>query len=66
MGILFLSAFCNAVLCVHSSVAIILNGKDKAGCFPFIFLNMICYCKYSVALPNGALGWSAMCDCGNS
>ena len=29
VGILFLSAFCNALLCVRSSVAIILNRKLK-------------------------------------
>ena len=27
---------------------------------------MSSYCKYSVALPHGAVGWSAVCDCGIS
>ena len=22
------------------------------------------YCKYSVTLPHGAVGWSALCNCG--
>ena len=25
---------------------------------------MFCDCKYSVALPRGAVSWSAVCDCG--
>ena len=32
----------------------------------FIVLRMSCYCKCSVALPGGAMGWSAVCDCGIS
>ena len=27
---------------------------------------MYCYCKYSVALPHGAVARSAVCDCGIS
>ena len=27
---------------------------------------MSCYCKCSLALPHGAMGWSAVCDCGIS
>ena len=27
---------------------------------------MSCYCKCPVALPHGAVGWSAVCDCGIS
>ena len=27
---------------------------------------MYCYYKQSVALPHGAVGWSAVCDCGIS
>ena len=34
-----------------------------------VFLNfcgnpVYCYYKYSVALPHGTVGWSAVCDCG--
>ena len=29
-------------------------------------LQMYCYCKCSVAFPNGAVGWSTVCDCGIS
>ena len=30
------------------------------------FVSVYCYCGSSVALPPGALGWSAVCDCGIS
>ena len=32
----------------------------------FIVLRMSGYCKCSVTLPRGAMGWSAVCDCGVS
>ena len=38
----------------------------RLGCFAFIFFRKSCYCKCSVALPRGAVGWSAVCDCGIS
>ena len=34
--------------------------------FAFIVLRMSCYCKCSVTLPHGAVGWSAVCVCGIS
>ena len=34
--------------------------------FAFIVFLMSCYFKCSVALPQSALGWSAVCDCGIS
>ena len=40
-----------------------LEGEEKVGCFAFIVLQMSCYCKCYVALPHGAMGWSAVCDC---
>ena len=36
VGVLCLSLFCYALLCVHSSFAIILKRKEKAGCFAII------------------------------
>ena len=52
-------------LCL-SSFAIIFKRK-KADCFAIIVLQMLCYYKCSaVALPHGAVGWSAVCDCGIS
>ena len=44
---------------VHSCVVIILE-EEKAGCFAIIVLQMYCYCKCSLALPRGAMGWSAV------
>ena len=48
---------------VLSSFAIILK---TAVCFAFIVLLMSCYSKYPVALLHGAVGWSAVYDCGIS
>ena len=41
-----------------------LEEVEKAGCIAFIVLQMYCYYKCSVAVPRGAMGWSAVCDCG--
>ena len=62
VGVLCLSLFCYALLCVHSSLA----KKEKAGCFATIVLQMYCYCKCSVVVLHGAVGWSAVFDCGIS
>ena len=40
---------------------IILKRKRK-----LVALLLSCYCKCSVALPHGAMDWSAGCDCGIS
>ena len=37
---------------------------SKAGCFNLIVFLVFCDCQCSVTLPSGALGWSAVCDCG--
>ena len=42
------------------------EGEEKAGRFAGIVLQMYCYNTFSVALPHGAVGWSAVCDCGIS
>ena len=60
MGVLCLSLFCLALLCVRDS----LEEKEKSECFAIIVLQM--YCKCAVALSHGAVGWSAVCDCGIS
>ena len=39
---------------------------EKAGCHAIIVLQMYCFCKCSVAFPRGAMGWSAVSDCGIS
>ena len=64
MGFCNCSMFCWALLCVHSSFAIILMGEEGAGCFAlFVFLVSRDSC---VALPHDATGLSAVCDCGVS
>ena len=70
VGVLCLSLFFYALLCVLSSFAIVFKRKKRereAGCFAFIVLGMYCYCKCSVTIPFGAVGWSVagsvVCDC---
>ena len=62
----FLSLFWCALPCVHLGFANHLLEKEKAGCFAIIVLQMNCYYKCYMALPHGAVGWSAVCDRGIS
>ena len=55
--VLLCITFCPFLFCNH------LEEEEKAGCFAIIVLQIYCYCKCSVALPTGAVGWSAVCDC---
>ena len=50
--------FCCALLYVHSSIAIILMGKKEL----IALLNLSSWCLV-MALPRGATGLSAVCDC---
>ena len=59
VGVLCLYFLCYALLCVHSSFAIILKRK-KAGCFAAIILQVYCYYDCSVALPHVAVDLSAV------
>ena len=65
LGFLNRSMFYCALLCVHSSYAtILMEREERAGCFAlFVFLVSRNCC---VALPHGATGLSAFCDCGIS
>ena len=64
MGVCIFSLFCCTLLYVPSSFAIILMGEKRAGCFAyFVFVVSRDCC---VALPRGAMGLSAVCDCGIS
>ena len=40
-----------------------LDEEERAGCFAFIVFQMSCYSKCFEAHPQGAEGWSAVCDC---
>ena len=67
MGVLCLSLICYALLYDHSSFAIILKRKRKLVALLLLYYRMMsCYCKCSVNLPHGAMGWTALCDCGIS
>ena len=57
--VLLCITLCPFLFCKH------LEEEEKAGCFAIV-LQMYCYYKCSVALPQGAVGWSAVCDCGIS
>ena len=65
VGVPCLSLFCYALLCAHSSFAIILKRKRKLVAMLLLsyryIVTIINNC--SVALPRGAVGWSAVCDC---
>ena len=61
VGVLCLSLMCYALLCVISSFAIILKRKRKL----VALLLLSCGCLVT-ALPQGAVGWSAVRDCGIS
>ena len=62
-----LSLFWYALLCILSRFAIILKRKKElVDLLAFVVLRMSCCCECSVALPRGAIDWSAMCDCGIS
>ena len=54
---------CCALLCVHSSFAVILVGKRELVALLSFFLVSHDCC---VALPCGGTGLSAVCDCGIS
>ena len=43
-----------------------LGGEEKAGCFALTVFLMHCDSQCSVPLLRGAVGWSAVCDCGIS
>ena len=49
------------VIGASSSLAIIFAEEERDGCF-----TLCCGCLCGVSLPHGAMGWSAVCDCGIS
>ena len=52
--------FMSVLFCNH------LDWEESAGCFALTVFLMSCDSQCSVALPHGAVGWSAVCDCGIS
>ena len=55
---------CFLVRYVHTSIAIILMGEERAGCFALVVF--LVSRDGGAALPRGATGLSAVCDCGIS
>ena len=43
-----------------------LGEEEKAGCFALIVFQVSCDCQCALPLPNGIVGWSAVCECGIS
>ena len=66
VGVLCLSLFCYALLCVHFSFVIYFKRKRKLVALLFFFKQMYYYYTCSVAFSHGAVSWSAACDCGIS
>ena len=61
MGVCNCSMFCCMLLCVGSSIAIILMGKREL--VALLNLSFMVSRDGGVALPRGATGLSAVCDC---
>ena len=59
VGVLCLSLFCYALLCDHSSFAIIMNEQELLSYRCIVTINVLW-------LSPCAMGWSAVCDCGIS
>ena len=57
-------SMCCTLLCVLSSFAFILMGKIER--WLLIFVRLLGVIVIGLALPHGAVGWSAVCDCGIS
>ena len=60
VGVLCLFHLCCVVHCVLSNLHH-LHGEERAGYFTLIVF--LVFLTYSAALPHGAVGWSAVCDC---
>ena len=43
-----------------------IDGEERAGCFALAVFLMLCGSQCPVALPHGAVDWSAVCECGIS
>ena len=66
LGVLCLPLLYYASLCVLISFANYIEEEERAGYIAFVVFRMSCYYKCSVTIPQGALGWSVLCECGIS
>ena len=55
-----------AIPCVFSSFGNHVDGEELAGRFALLVFLVSCDCCCSETLLRGAVGWSALCDCGIS
>ena len=62
---MFAFALLNIIVCPFLVCNVLENG-EKGCCVAIIVLQMHCYYKCSMALHHGAVGLSAVCDCGIS
>ena len=63
---LFLALLFRALCPSSFANTLVEKEKGKASCFTLIVFPVSCDFYYSVALPHGVMGWSAVCDCGIS
>ena len=64
LGFCNCSTFCCALLCIQYWFCSHIDGEERASCFALFVFLVSCDC--CVALPGGAMGLSAVCDCGIS
>ena len=59
---------CFAVWYFKPVIVLQLSGwrRERAGCFTSIVIMVSFGCLWSVSLPNGVMGWSAVWECGIS
>ena len=64
----FVSSSCFAMQYLVSSLVFFcdLDEEKGVGCFNLIVFLMSCNCWCSVAISEDVVGWSAVCDSGNS
>ena len=66
VGVCDCSIFCFTLLYVYPCFAIILMGKKELVVLLTVWFVFLVFCDCCVALPRGAMGLSAVCDCGVS
>ena len=66
MGVCDCSVFCCALLCVRSGVSVVSGGGGGGGLLCLVWFVFLVSRGGWAALPRGASGLSAVCDCGIS
>ena len=63
MGSCVRSLLCFAVLCFFSSLTFVPPGKRELIAILYLSSECLNVMSLSLPLPNGAVGWSVVCDC---